>query len=451
MNRQEKGPLLLLYERLYVLVLVTGAAVVAALLLSKAATPMFRGQTRGFLPTTQDMLNITTEEGNLPTGPKLPVSSTEMQDSLLGMARSATLREQVANAIPAVNYEYLEKHVQAEIDKFNLLAITAWHGDGQVAADIANAYMTRLEELLREVNQSGVAESVQILEGQIERTKGALNQLEQDRLAFLNSAGTVDYGVEFQSLAQRIDRLRQALSDLDLQIGTLDDEVTATRGQLAARKALLQDGEFVLSSQSETPNTLIEDLRKQIGESDTKINQLLQKYTNEHPLVIAERERKAALERQLSVESEKLYQPGSRSYTLDSIAQSFETQLYQFEIQRESLRAQREERQRELDQALSDWRNMPSMKAQLDLYEQQIGQARATLTNELSRLDEFKIFQARKPDYLQVVETAVPGAEPKYPNVPLNLAVAALLGLVASVVLIVIMDRLSYHRERAPW
>lgn len=452
-NRQEKGPLLLLYEQFYVLILVTLGAVVVAFLLSKAATPMFRGQARGFLPTTQDMLNVTTEEGNLPTGPKLPVASSEMQDSLVGMAKAATLRERVANAVPEVNYEYLEKHVEIEIDKYNMLCITAWHADAQVAARIADAYMSSLEDMLRDVNQTGVRESLAVLQGQIDGTQQALDALEQQRLAYLNSENTVDYGTEFQALAARIDRLRTAQSDLDVQIGSLDDQVAATQGQLAERKKLLQDGAFILSSQAQVQNSLINDLRKEIADSEVKLIELRSKYTDQHPLVQAELERKSQLERELAQESapEHYYQSGSRSYTLDTIAQGFETQLYQFEVTRASLQAEREERQKELDQALKDWQAMPSMKAQLDLLDQKVAQVRTTLTNELARADEFHVFQARRPDYVQVTERPVPDAEPKYPNVPLNVGVAGMLGIITSIVLIVIMDRISYHRERAPW
>ncbi|TAH36864.1 MAG: hypothetical protein EYC70_07705 [Planctomycetota bacterium] len=453
MNRQEKGPLLLLYERLYVLILVTAAAVAAAFLISRTVTPMYRGQSRGFLPTTADAINIRSEEGNLPTGPKLPVASTEMQDSLKGVARSAMLREQVANALPEVNYQYLEKNVDADIDKFNLLVFTAWHPEAETAARIANTSMQMLQDMLRDINQRGVAATVAVLGAQIEATQARLASEQQQQLDFLRASNTVDYGSEFQSLAARIDRLRQALSDLDVQIGTLDDEVAATTGQLAARKLLLQDGAFILSSQAQVRNVLINTLRQEIAQQEIKLSEMLKKYTVEHPLVKAEQERMAQLERQLAVESapENQYEPGSRSFTLDSIASTFEQQLYQFEIQRESLRAQREERQRELDAALAQWRAMPDLKAQLDLMDQRIADTRGTLGDEMARLEEFRVFQARKPDYIQITERAVPDTEPKYPSVTLNMAVAAILGLIISVVLIVIMDRVSYHRERAPW
>lgn len=451
MTPRERGPLLLLYERFHVLLLVTGAAVAAAFLVSRALTPMYRGQVRCFLPTVQDVLLLTSEEPNIPKGPKLPVSSTETQDSIVGVARSAQLRVAVANRIPERNIEHLEKQVDIEIDKFNSLVITAWDPDPRLAAETARIYLEEFQRWLHEANQRSVARTMEILQGAIRETQARLDQAQRELVDFLQARGAADYSTELDALAARIASLRGAIADLDVQIGTLDDLVAATQRQLAEREKVLVDREFVLSGQAETRNQRIEELRGEIGARETALASLRVRYQEAHPDVQRELAALEELRGELAAEEAVPFVPGSRNYTLDTIRARFEQQLHEYEIQREGLRAEREERQSQLDRALADWRTMPEFKSMLDTLTQRAGLLRQTLSNEMARLEEFKLYQAGRPEYLIVTEGAVEPTEPHYPNVPLNMAVAGLLGLATSVVLVVILDRIRTYREQAAW
>ena len=87
----------LIYERMYVIAVVTAVAVVAAFIATGMMSETYRSQARCYLPTQSDTLSLSNESGNLPTAPKLPTANTETQTALLGVLNSAELRTTVAS------------------------------------------------------------------------------------------------------------------------------------------------------------------------------------------------------------------------------------------------------------------------------------------------------------------------------------------------------------------
>lgn len=446
MNPQEKGPLLLFYEHAYVLAIVVLAAVAAAFLISSRMPRYYRGQAKGYLPAGADTLSLTSESGNIPAGPRLPQYSTDIQDSLLGVARSLQLRERVAARLPGHDPKDLEKRVDLAIDKYNLMVVTAWDPDPEEAARIANTWLEELQAFLDEQTKTDIARKREVLVAALQDTEQKIQAAEKEWTDFQTAHGSADYGAEVGAMVQRISAMRSAIADLEVQRNTLADELAAVTAQRDARVE-----EFRESSRTRVPNPRINELKQSILDTEANYRQLRLRYTDEHPQVKQVLAKLDELRRQLAEEEKTPFQEGGVTLTRDPIREDMEKRIHELQVQRVSLERQLEERRRLLDEALAEYRSLPEYKAGLDVLQQRLSQLQNLLGLQRARLEEFDIQAARTPRFILVTDPALPGTKPGLPNLPLNLAAAAVLGLVLGTVLVVGTDRVRHFREVAPW
>lgn len=445
MIQKEKGPVLLIYERFYVLLIVIAAAIGGAFFISKGLTPTYRAQARGFLPTNQDSFSLTAEQENLPSGPKLPVASADLQTSLLGVINSAELRAAVATQLPDRDSEFLKKNVDFAIDKFNSLVITAWDADPSMAVQVAETYMRTFSERLRNINQIEVNAKLDVLNEAIRKQETLLDEKETSRLTYMQNNQSVDYDSQLASIVARIDNLEAEITSVNVSLATVDERIREAENQLAAHT------DYLKSDTTQIQNPRVAPLLEQFNRQKTELATLLLRYTSEHPEVVALQTQMQQVQLQLAEEQTETWVDASQTFSRDPLWTSFEQRLADLQVEKATLSVTLTVRQQQLTDAQTEWRALPTYKAGLDSLDQDIALVRNTLFQMLARRDEFEIYNARNPSYIQVTEAPVESRDPHLPNIPVNMLVAALLGLVVGVTLIVVMERLHFHREAAPW
>ena len=437
------GPLLLLYERVYILLLVCAAAVAAAWWLTDEMQPLYRSQARGFLPSTPDGFSLSNELQNLPSGPKLPTGSAEVQDSLLGVLRSGEMRQRVSAALADRDSEYLRNHVEFDFDKFNLLVITAWDADAVQAEETAKTYLQEFQALLQQATQFELARKQELFAAASQETEASLETLEQERLEFLAASQTVDLDAQLSVVSDRIVEIRTEIARLEVEAESLVEE----RRQLVAERDARPD--FVPSSRVEEPNPSIQALERDIREEEARLAALRIRYTDEYPEVKQSLTRLAELRGQL--EAQEALVERSRSYSADQLRSAYEQRIAELQVREagnaEELRIRREQ----LDQALAEWRALPGIRAGLDRIDREIAQLQESLAQQEQRLAEVRLFQERNPTYIQVVESPTVATEPTLPNRTVNLLVALGLGVLGGSVLLGLLGRMRRFREAAPW
>ncbi|KAA3607533.1 MAG: hypothetical protein DWQ01_15210 [Planctomycetota bacterium] len=445
MTQNQKGPLLLIYERLYVLVIILAAAVASAWALTAGIDPIYRAQSKGFLPTHHESFSLNTEAANLPVGPKIPVASSETQASLLALLNSAELRVMVANEIQERDSVFLEKNVDFGIDKFNALVITAYDTNAAMSARIANTYMTSFRERLKSQNSAEVGRKLAALETAIDGQKKRVSDAENQRLAFLKENQTVDYDAELASLVARADALDGEISQARVSLASLEDRQQETEEQLQAHL------EFIPTDRTEITNPRISPLLEQFNRQKAELASLLLVYTEEHPEVLKVQTAMQQVQLQLAEEQAKAWVDASKSFSRDPLLTTYEQRMADLAVEKATLEVTIQVRTQQWEEVQSELQTLPDLKAQLDILTQDLAQYRNTLYSMYARRDEFRIYNQRNPTLIEVLEAATDPVEPSLPNTALNLLAAALMGTVVGVLTIIVMDRMSEYREQAPW
>ena len=433
----------LIYERMYVIAVVTAVAVVAAFIVTGMMSETYRSQARCYLPTQSDTLSLSNESGNLPTAPKLPTANTETQQALLGVLNSAELRTTVASQIDGRNSEWLEKNVKFDLDTFNFIVISAYDPEPRVAREVAETYLREFSSSLDTTTKQRVAENVSTLVAAIDRSTEFVATLESDRQAFLETNGSIDFSTEIAQYHARVTRFQDSV----------EDNTSARASLIKQREEVTKNfelrPEFSQSGYTEVENPRLNQLRGEIATTNLELANLKLDVTDKNPEAIALRNKLALLNDQLASETATV--EGARSFSSDSMRNSYETRIAEFKVSEAGLDVQANHYAKLLGESQTRLRELNRLKAGSEITESELRNARETLRQQRDRHAELELYMSRTASFLMTADAPVEATKPYFPILWLNLLVATLLGIVFSILAIITSEQFARYREAAPW
>ena len=442
---REKGPLALFYERMYLVLTVTGVAAACAWWISEDLTPIYRSQARCYLPQQTDALSLTTEEGNLPSLPKLPTASDPLHQAMLGTLQAEDLLETVATRVPERDRVQIRASVDFAIDAFNNLVITAYDVVPVTARDIAGEYLRAFRDKLDASTKERVRENLASLDEEIGRGVTEVDVMTSERIALLEGRGTIDFDAQYRELLARATSLRTQLDQLDVDL-----EVQRRR-RVALEEIITLRPEISLTGYTEVVNPRIASIEEEITRAQAERSRLLATYREAHPEVEAQQRLLEILELQLADQRAEPTVENQRSFSPDALRAEFTRSLADLDLTVAGLEGRRLRLQEQYDAAEAEMGGMPRFQAELDDVETRLRKARENLSNLRDRRNELQFYLARRPSFLVTSELPVVPTEPHLPRTALNAAVAGALGLVISLLLVVLRTRLAAQREAALW
>ena len=433
----------LIYERLYVIAVITAVAVVAAFVATGMMSETYRSQARCYLPTQADTLSLSSEVGNLPTAPKLPTANTETQTALLGVLNSSELRTTVASQIDERNSEWLKKNVKFDLDTFNFIVISAYDPEPRVAREVAEAYLREFRRILDTTTKKSVADNVTTLVAAIDRSQEDVATLESDRQDFLTTNGSIDFSTEIAQYHARVIRFRDSVENNTSERASLIKQREEVTKNFELRP------EFTQSGYTEIQNPQLSKLRGEISATELEIANLKLEVTDKNPRARALREKLAVLNGQFASETATV--EGARSFSSDSMRKSYETRLAEFKVSEAELDVQSNHYARLLGESQARLRELNRLKADSEITASELRNVRDTLRQQRDRHAELELYLSRTASFLMTAEAPVEATKPYFPILWLNLLVATLLGIVFSILAIITSEQFARYREAAPW
>ena len=433
----------LIYERMYVIAVITAVAVVAAFVTTGMMSETYRSQARCYLPTQSDTLSLSGESGNLPTAPKLPTAHTETQTALLGVLNSAELRTAVASQIDERNSEWLAKNVKFDLDTFNFIVISAYDPEPRVAREVAETYLREFSRSLDATTKQRVAENVSTLVAAIDRSTASVATLESERQAFLATNGSIDFSTEIAQYHERVTRF------LDSVEGNISARASLVKQREEVTKNFEQRPEFTQSGYTEIQNPRLNQLRGEIATTDLELSNLKLEVTDKNPQAIALSNKLVVLNDQLAAETATV--EGARSFSSDSMRKSYETRIAEFKVSEVELNVQSSHYMKLLEESQNRLRELNQLKAGSEIIDSELRNVRETLRQQRDRHAELALYMSRTASFLMTAEAPVEATKPYFPILWLNLLVATLLGIVFSILAIITSEQFARYREAAPW
>lgn len=435
-----------LYQQLPLGLLVVIASTLGGLYIAKTTDPLYRAQTRFFLPIETEAFYLGNEELNVPGGPRIPINDANVLDSLLGTLTANELQLAVAAALPDIDTAYLKSHVKVDIDKYNMMTVTVFDLDAERSARIANTYTREYQNRLLQDDRASFARSLTVVVDSIARLEKVLDDNESEKRQLMAEHDSVDYQTELNSFLSRDASYKDQLAELDVREASVRSDLSAAEAELAARP------DWAQTSRSEVENPRIQDMKTQVSSLEVQIADALVSKTAEHPDIQRLELRLEMARKELAtLQDEAPKVSGTQIETPDSLRVSLESQQVERRIQLEQIQARRQEvaaQQASLNLRIMA---MPAYKARLDELDMKAANNRLELAQLYQRREEFLLHQSREWSHIRIVEVAVTPSEPYIPRTGLILAVASALGLVLAVLLIAFMARVAQYREVQPW
>lgn len=323
----------------------------------------------------------------------------------------------------------------------DMIAIDAASTVPEEAARIANLYAEEYVRYSQESSRASHRAARAYLEGQVERRKEELDEVNAQIVAFERRNQTVTRGATGGQLVAEYTRYRALREDYKLQ-------QAQEQQRLATLEAELRRLEPELERRMST-DLVVQSLQSQINEFNTRIGQLqldLEEYYLNDPTLRGNEERIEELEQKLKRRQWLERQRGELVNELSdqtlragaTLATSGDQLSYLAQVRTNIIEAQSrvqglEVQLESLDQKLAsyddDLQGIPTLQIERAQLEQQRAMLQQFYTSFLQQLQSNRIAEESELGYIEIVQQAVVPRDPLRPDVQQNIILGVLLGL----------------------
>ncbi|MBV8725302.1 MAG: AAA family ATPase [Candidatus Eremiobacteraeota bacterium] len=338
--------------------------------------------------------------------------------------------------------EALLSHVSVKpVVNTSLLNLSVkWRSPAE-SAQIANAFATSFVDQEREFVRSQAVAAIRYLSQELPRA-GAEMRAAASRLAqFQSSHGYIDAGAHAQSIVAAADSIDQRIDQLSVDIKEASAQLASVNSQLSSISATIDSAKDVAA------NPVTTDLRTKLAAVQTELAAAQQRYTSQHPTVIALQQQRDALIKQLAsqpaaVVSQTTVAPNPLYQSLQQQAASFRGRIEGDQGQLEALEAQK----KAYRPAIAA---MPSQAIAFTTVQEEAKRA-ANVYNALEqKYNDALVAKTTAISDIVVVQSASADSAVKSPSLRVNLGIALVIGLLLGLAVVAILDLLDRRASDA--
>jgi len=297
-----------------------------------------------------------------------------------------------------------------------------------VVRSVVEGFVSETQDASRthaEEAQSFLLKELKELEGKLGTAEDKLATFKKEHFGVLPGQGG-DYFTRMQTERTGLDQSRSQLDVLMSQRAALDNQL---RGQ-APLVATGRPTEMMAPGQK--------DIDSRIKDSESRLEDLLLRYTEKHPEVIALKQTIADLKQRRTEELSSLRSggPGSGSMAVEDnpLYQSIRIQLNKVEVDAAAIRADIAQRERRIAELQRSINTAPDVEAELGRLNRDYGVVKAQYEQLLDRLQRARLSESAEETgvvQFQMIEPPTAKLDPVGPN-RLLMMIAVLLGAIGA-------------------
>jgi polysaccharide chain length determinant protein (PEP-CTERM system associated) len=309
-----------------------------------------------------------------------------------------------------------------------------------VVRSLVNGFVSETQDVTRakaEEAQSFLLKELKELETKLATSEDRLATFKKENFGVLPGQGG-DYFTRLQTERQGLDQARSQLDVIMSQRNALNDQLRGQAPLVPTGRTFADGG---------TPGQ--KDIDARIKESESRLEDLLLRYTEKHPEVVALKQTIADLKARRTVELASLQGggPGTGSLAVSDnpLYQSIRMQMNKIDVDAAAVRADIGQRERRIAELQRSINTAPDVEAELGRLNRDYGVTKAQYEALLDRLQRARLSESAEETgvvQFQVIEPPASRFEPVGPNRVLML-IGVLMGAVgAGVALSYVMHQL---------
>jgi len=314
--------------------------------------------------------------------------------------------------------DILQKSVKVSDTKENTIEISAEAKDPELAADIANTYISALRDITSKLILSSAQREKSFLEERLEETEKLLREAETNLKAFQDRHKMVSIDEETKVLVENIANLQAQKESTEIELNTLNTQTNNLQSLLTSQAELLGKDPLTVTSISSDPK--IQVWREKLIEDEVALATLLQDYGDLHPKVVEIKQEIAEINRVMREEIERL------SKALDTLSTS---ELFDLNVKKISLEAKLQGLDRLIQEYDARLSKLPELSLEFSRLLRDLKLQEAIYTTLATQYEQAKISEARETIEIQVLDYAVPPEKHSKPNTMLNVLIGGVAAL----------------------
>ncbi|HPO82059.1 MAG TPA: GumC family protein [bacterium] len=314
--------------------------------------------------------------------------------------------------------DILQKSVKVSDTKENTIEISAEAKDPELAADIANTYISALKDITSKLILSSAQREKSFLEERLEETEKLLREAETNLKAFQDRHKMVSIDEETKVLVENIANLQAQKESTEIELNTLNTQTNNLQSLLTSQAELLGKDPLTVTAISSDPK--IQVWREKLIEDEVALATLLQDYGDLHPKVVEIKQEIAEINRVMREEIERL------SKALDTLSTS---ELFDLNVKKISLEAKLQGLDRLIQEYDAKLSKLPELSLEFSRLLRDLKLQEAIYTTLATQYEQAKISEARETIEIQVLDYAVPPEKHSKPNTMLNVLIGGVAAL----------------------
>lgn len=436
----------ILYKRRYLILALTAAGIAVGIFISMMTRPEYAGTV--MVQVAREEAKVLNIEGVEQDGGGTRFDA-EFYQTQYALLKSRSLSELVARDLGlSDNYLFLANFDERKIDEVRVLPrgqrfamatkmvnkntlvtpirlssivnVTYNSPDPKMAAEIANSIAGHFVESNLTRRYEAAAYARQFLQNRLNQVRGRLEESERKAVQYAQQQGLIKIRTGQGEAASE-----QSILANDL--ASLSEQLAVARAQRAQAEAQFRAGTGGNIAAQSLSNQTLGDLRTQRAELLGQLSKLESDFGPEYPTVVALRSQISELDRQIDREQGRV---GS------SVTQDLGGRYRQALATERSIQAR-------VDGLKSQLLGEQGRSIQFNIIQRDVDTNRALYDALLQRFKEVGVAGGIGTNNISIVDRALPPTRPFKPNVPLNVVVGLILGLLCGAAAAVVLENME--------
>jgi len=432
----------ILYNRKVIIFIITLSSMITAGVLSKILSPVYEAKAVFFVPKEPDVTTFFTSPGEIMArSPLMPESKEDPHGPYIGILKSKTIAALVQKDFPHKTVENLmRRDMDFVLSDEYMLEVYARDKNPNLSADIANAYVKYFKQLMGEYSLTSQSERQATIEDEITMNKRRLSRAKGILKAFQQKNRTANLDEEIKQLISMKTMFESQLETSQVSYNENKNKILTTKRKLKEEAIAFNASEFVVNS------PLLEKLRGQLVDIETKIAALMVEIKEPHPEYMTLKKNYEEIKKNIDKEIEIIIK--SQIKAPDTFYENLRRQLITLYVDREGIKAVIQGTKKTLKGIEERILEIPMLKNQLDTLIVETERYKRLIDTLNINLEEAKAQAKRAPQIAVLVEKATPPKRPSFPIIWLNMAVACLAGIAGGVFYCFFVNYLEETREK---
>jgi uncharacterized protein involved in exopolysaccharide biosynthesis len=433
---------IVIYKRKREIIAVTLISIITAILLSKIVKPVYEASAVFYIPNASQALSYLSPDAidKLAIDTKQPIPKKDTLSPYIGILKSKYLARLVHEEFPQKRLQkLLRSDIDFQITPENMIEIYSRDNDPELASDIANAYVKRLNEFLLNASLYNLKTDRRLIKKQISKVERDIQKAEDELKKFEENNKVVSIDEEIKNLTSQRTSFQNKLETTMVQLKENDEKLRAVSGQLG------QEGDLLAVQQYSLTNPLIEYFQRKLAELSAQIAASSVELTEEHPDIIMLKNQYNVISDRLKEEIQRLI--SSRIKSPNTFYEQLRQEIVNLIIEKNTLNASLEGYKGVIARINSRLSKLPSIKTEWERLNDDVIRLKKVYEQLRLNLQEAEMQGSRNMQLVVVVEEATPPEIPSFPLLWLNVVVALLCGLIAGIFYAFFVDYLHEARK----